>query len=167
MSSSYPKGWPKLSFDVKKKAGFRCEWCRETGQKGPKSRGMVTAHLDQIHSNCERSNLACLCRRCHNRYDSWGISPLLPKTEISRRISFLNTLTLQEVDLLKGLSGKYPEKGRSSAKAFRWSQRVAAVRDTLQQLLTIRGHYKALKNFRPVVRKGVPANWTGYMKLFG
>lgn len=166
--SSYPKGWAKLSADVKKAAGYQCEWCRQKGLPGAKAMGMVTAHLDQIHSNCSPSNLACLCRLCHNHYDSYGVSPLLPKSEIKNRITFLSEKAFRTVGTLKGLAGKYSRTQKADA-SLRWAWEVASVADELKIILNILRHYKSLKHYRPVraLEVVVPATWKGYMNLFG
>ena len=162
---SYPLAWPKISAAVKEAAKYRCEWCRDKGSTKSKAMGMVTGHLDQNQSNCAPENLACLCRRCHNRYDSWGISPLLPKTEISRRVLFLKALSRQVIGDLRALAGHKRPK-----KILEWAQKVAAVSNNLRLVITILNHYQDLKFFYPAKRSRrtfVPPTWVGYMGLFG
>lgn len=168
MSSGYPPGWAKLSESVKVAAGYQCEWCRRKGFVGAKAMGMVTAHLDQVHSNCVPSNLACLCRLCHNHYDSYGVSPLLPKGEIRRRIAFLSDKAMQTVEMLKGLAGKYPRTKKTGAP-LEWAYEVSCVAGELKVILNILQHYRSLRHYSPArtAEAVVPATWKGYMNLFG
>lgn len=60
---------------------FRGEWRNEHGQRMPRHRAvrpelvrvtrvvLTVAHLDHTPENCDESNLAALCQRCHLGYD--------------------------------------------------------------------------------------------------
>ena len=75
MRGAYPREWPLISLTIRALAGFRCEWCgAENGKSHPETGSKVVltvAHLDHDPSHCgDRTNLAALCQRCHNRYDA-------------------------------------------------------------------------------------------------
>lgn len=70
----YPKDWPEISKRIRfGRAGGKCEWCgAEHGKPHPETGSKVVltvAHLDHSPENCEESNLAALCQKCHNSYD--------------------------------------------------------------------------------------------------
>lgn len=70
----YPPTWPEISKHIRvERAHNRCEWCgAENYQPHPEtgSRVILTvAHLDHDPRNCDESNLAALCQRCHLNYD--------------------------------------------------------------------------------------------------
>ncbi len=92
----YPADWPVISARIRERAGDRCEWCGapnlatiyydqagqwhehgsdegmvlwRTGAKGVRV-VLTVAHLDHDPTNCDDSNLAALCQRCHLRYDT-------------------------------------------------------------------------------------------------
>lgn len=162
---SYRKDWAKISNAVKKAAGYRCEWCRKT--RSDKST-MVTAHLDQVKSNCSKENLACLCRLCHNHYDSYGISPLLPRPEVMGRILILEAIAKETVDAIHAMSGRSARwlKGNGSLER---SWEISSSADHLKLLLNVISRYRALRTLKPVRRPGVLVSsaWKGYMNLFG
>lgn len=91
----YPREWKQIADAVRARAGNRCQWCgvrnyrwivrdhagnvsyestvppRAGETQEPAVRIILTvAHLDHRPENCERSNLAALCQRCHNRHDA-------------------------------------------------------------------------------------------------
>lgn len=70
----YPKDWPAISFSIRERAGWKCEWCpAEQGKPHPVTGSKVVltvAHLDHTPENCEPDNLKALCQRCHLRYDA-------------------------------------------------------------------------------------------------
>ena len=90
----YPKDWKAISRRIREREGNCCKWCLapngETIERRPDGswfrhshtgvcmgepcKGVVivltTAHLDHTPENCADDNLASLCQRCHNRYDS-------------------------------------------------------------------------------------------------
>lgn len=72
--SRYPANWKEISAAIRSRANNACEWCgAENGEAHPVTGSKVvltTAHLDHTPENCDPSNLAALCQRCHNRYDA-------------------------------------------------------------------------------------------------
>ncbi|MGH2478059.1 MAG: HNH endonuclease [Ktedonobacteraceae bacterium] len=81
----YPTGWRKISRTIRRVAGYRCEWCG-VPNGAPLASGrlggvvLTVAHLGAPYANgcpgdshdkhdVRRENLACLCQRCHLRYD--------------------------------------------------------------------------------------------------
>jgi hypothetical protein len=77
--SRYPKNWPHISREVRRKACDRCEGspfypdCRAiNGALHPVTDSIVVltvAHLDHQPENCDPDNLRAWCQRCHNTYD--------------------------------------------------------------------------------------------------
>jgi len=69
----YPANWKAISLAIRQCANNRCEECgAENAQPHPitGSRVVLTvAHLDHTPENCDPSNLAAWCQRCHNAYD--------------------------------------------------------------------------------------------------
>jgi hypothetical protein len=81
----YPADWDDISFEVKERAGWRCECAGECGRgthegrcpnrHGAKAYGtgskvvLTTAHLDHTPENCDRANLKAMCQGCHLHYD--------------------------------------------------------------------------------------------------
>lgn len=79
----YPKDWPAISLEVRRRAGGRCEGspaypdCRaENGEEHPVTGSIVVltvAHLNHVPEDCgepgDRLNLKAWCQRCHNTYD--------------------------------------------------------------------------------------------------
>jgi 5-methylcytosine-specific restriction endonuclease McrA len=80
----YPKDWAQIRERIQLRANDKCEWCGVVNYSwiNRKTRELclsdehdavkiicTTAHLDHTPKNCEDSNLAFLCQRCHNRYD--------------------------------------------------------------------------------------------------
>lgn len=71
----YPKDWKQISLRIRmERAGNRCEWCRaENGKPHPVTGSKVVltcAHLDHDPKNCDDTNLAALCQKCHLCYDA-------------------------------------------------------------------------------------------------
>ena len=65
----YPENWDEISREVKEAAGWMCEHCNHPHDP-PAGYTLTTHHLDAIKSNCDRSNLAALCQRCHLRFQN-------------------------------------------------------------------------------------------------
>ena len=72
----YPEDWEEISFEIRKRAGWRCEWCGALkGLRHPITGSFVVltvAHLDHDPTNCDPDNLRALCQRCHSGYDAPG-----------------------------------------------------------------------------------------------
>jgi hypothetical protein len=70
----YPANWKAISLAIRARAGNRCEWCyARNGDPHPCTGSKVVltcAHLDHVPENCDYTNLAALCQRCHLRYDA-------------------------------------------------------------------------------------------------
>lgn len=70
----YPTDWKQISWEVRTKAGNKCELCDAmNGAAHPITGSKVVLtvhHLDFNPANCERYNLIAVCQRCHNRLDS-------------------------------------------------------------------------------------------------
>lgn len=60
----YPSNWPEISYTVKSECNWRCERC-DHPHAPTEGYTLTVHHLDHNPSNCERSNLAALCQRCH------------------------------------------------------------------------------------------------------
>jgi len=63
----YPDNWKEVATKLKDKWDWCCERC---GHGHDKDSGHVLTvhHLDGDKSNCEEWNLACLCQRCHLKF---------------------------------------------------------------------------------------------------
>ena len=76
MAKRYPADWKRRRrFIIQYRAGNRCEWCfAQNGEPHPDTGSMVVltlAHVwDKAPENASLLNLACLCQRCHNRWDA-------------------------------------------------------------------------------------------------
>lgn len=57
----------KLRLAIRKKFDFMCQRC------GKRDRSLDVHHIDGDKSNCDESNLVCLCRSCH-RKEHWRIT---------------------------------------------------------------------------------------------
>jgi hypothetical protein len=85
----YPLNWKEISAHIRHdRAGNKCEWCfAENHQPHPITGSNVVltcAHIvDHRPENCELTNLAALCQRCHNTHDAKH------RAETRRRRSFL------------------------------------------------------------------------------
>lgn len=82
---NYPSNWTKVSRTLRRIARWRCEWCGvEYGSPLSSGRNgkvvLTIAHLGTPYADgtpgnkydthdLRRENLACLCQRCHLRYD--------------------------------------------------------------------------------------------------
>lgn len=62
----YPENWKEITDACKLEAGHKCEWCGIDGEKhNGNGRQLSVHHLNGNPSDCDRSNLAVLCARCH------------------------------------------------------------------------------------------------------
>ena len=81
----YPKNWPEIRENIRKRARDKCEWCgvvnhswinRHTreiclqDEEGTIRVVCTVAHLDHNPENSSEDNLAFLCQKCHNSYDA-------------------------------------------------------------------------------------------------
>lgn len=99
----YPPEWPQISLAIRtERAQGRCEctgWCGATpheegrcealnGHPHPLtgSRVVLTvAHLDHNPANCDPSNLAAACQRCHLAYDAEQHRAQAARTRAAKR----------------------------------------------------------------------------------
>ena len=76
MAPRYPADWAKRRrFIIQYRAQNRCEWCgAENDQPHPDTGGHVVLTLAHVWDKAPESasllNLACLCQRCHLRWDA-------------------------------------------------------------------------------------------------
>ena len=76
MARRYPADWARRRrFIIQYRANNRCEWCSaENGEPHPDTGSMVVLTLAHVWDKAPESasllNLACLCQRCHNRWDA-------------------------------------------------------------------------------------------------
>jgi 5-methylcytosine-specific restriction endonuclease McrA len=61
-TGQYPANWQDIAFEVKARAGWRCEHC---GRRNGPGRVLTVHHLDGDKSNCDQGNLVALCQVCH------------------------------------------------------------------------------------------------------
>ena len=72
----YPSNWAEISRYIRHdRAGNKCEWCFAENHKPHPITGskvvLTTAHIhDHSPENCDLTNLAALCQRCHNGHDA-------------------------------------------------------------------------------------------------
>jgi 5-methylcytosine-specific restriction endonuclease McrA len=70
----YPENWKQISWQIRAKAGNKCEICdAENGKPHPKTGSKVVLtvhHLDFNPKNNLGYNLIALCQRCHIRLDA-------------------------------------------------------------------------------------------------
>ncbi len=65
----YTKNWKEIAYQVKEKAGWKCNQCGhpddyKTGY------GLSVHHLNRIKSDNREENLVALCQRCHLRFEA-------------------------------------------------------------------------------------------------
>ena len=76
MAPRYPSDWARRRrFIIQYRAGNRCEWCgAENGEPHPDTGSIVLLTLAHVWDKAPESasllNLACLCQRCHLRWDA-------------------------------------------------------------------------------------------------
>jgi len=63
-TNDYPKNWPDIAREIKRKANFKCENCGHK-HSPPTGHTLTVHHLDGNKSNCDYTNLVALCQRCH------------------------------------------------------------------------------------------------------
>lgn len=93
----YPPDWPKISRQIRDRAGDRCEGspafpdCRAAnGQPHPVTGSKVVltvGHLDHTPENCGDDNLRAWCQRCHLTYDRDHHARTRLRTRRARRAS--------------------------------------------------------------------------------
>lgn len=71
----YPTDWERIAFEVKEKAGWKCQQCgaqcRKPGEPfDTHKRTLTVHHIDHVPENCEADNLIALCPKCHLRADA-------------------------------------------------------------------------------------------------
>lgn len=71
----YPADWKKIAYDIKEKAGWKCQkcglQCRKPGEPFDTHRRTLTvAHLDHTPENMNEDNLMAMCPKCHLQYDA-------------------------------------------------------------------------------------------------
>jgi 5-methylcytosine-specific restriction endonuclease McrA len=84
--SRYPRYWDRISLYVRKRAGWKCEWCGVAqgtvveGAKRPYKIVLTVAHIGVPYPDgragnphdkmdTRRENLVALCQPCHLRFD--------------------------------------------------------------------------------------------------
>lgn len=88
----YPRHWPAMAQACKDLAGWQCQRCQVPQGRRRKSRrsgNWYRVHLHAAHVDHDPENpaprLACLCERCHGRYDwAWRVYHLA-HAEIERQ----------------------------------------------------------------------------------
>ena len=60
----YPPYWPQLSYKIRKERGWRCEECGRYFLHNKKD--LHLHHINGVKSDCSRSNLRALCKKCHS-----------------------------------------------------------------------------------------------------
>ena len=76
MAPRYPADWARRRrFIIQYRAQNRCEWCAaENGESHPDTGSIVLLTLAHVWDKAPESasllNLACLCQRCHLRWDA-------------------------------------------------------------------------------------------------
>ena len=76
MAPRYPDDWARRRrFIIQYRAQNKCEWCSaENGEPHPDTGSIVVLTLAHVWNKAPESasllNLACLCQRCHNRWDA-------------------------------------------------------------------------------------------------
>ena len=71
----YPIHWSAIAFDVKQRAGWKCQkcgkQCRKPGEKFDTHKNTLTvAHLNHQPMDIRPDNLMAMCAPCHLRYDA-------------------------------------------------------------------------------------------------
>jgi len=71
----YPADWDRIAFNVKEKAGWKCQGCgaqcRRPGEAFDTHRRTLTVHhINHTPEDCREENLIALCAGCHLRADA-------------------------------------------------------------------------------------------------
>ena len=71
----YPANWKEIAFNVKQKAGWKCQRCGKQCRKPGEPldthiRTLTVHHKDHTPENCSDDNLIALCAPCHLRADA-------------------------------------------------------------------------------------------------
>ena len=71
----YPKNWKEIAFEIKQKAGWRCEvcgkQCRRPGEPfDTHKRTLTVAHLNHTPEDVRPENLKAMCAPCHLKNDA-------------------------------------------------------------------------------------------------
>ena len=68
--SGYPKNWNQISAAFRKSRNYTCAICTVCCEA---HQHLVDAHhIISDKSNCDYTNLQCLCKYCHNKQDFHG-----------------------------------------------------------------------------------------------
>ena len=70
----YPADWHRIAFEIKERAGWKCQrcgkQCRKPGEPFDTHRNTLTvAHLNHTPEDVRSENLMAMCAPCHLRYD--------------------------------------------------------------------------------------------------
>lgn len=63
----YPIGWDEIAWEVKTRAGWRCEWCGIGHMADGTSGSCLTVHHPDRNPEEKEARLLALCARCHLR----------------------------------------------------------------------------------------------------
>ena len=103
----YPADWKAISLRIRERAGDRCEFCGAVNREPHPVTGsrvvLTVAHLDHTPSNCEDTNLAALCQRCHLTYDAKHHAKNAKKTRADKKRA--QTGQLELLALIQQLKG--------------------------------------------------------------
>ncbi len=73
----YPLGWKKISYQIRRRDGYKCQWC---GTSVRKVGGWAAHHIDYNVPNCSLWNLITLCDSCHARTNPKAHRPYWERT---------------------------------------------------------------------------------------
>ncbi len=68
--SGYPKDWDKISAEFRKLHNYTCKECGVDCSAHPSL--IDVHHIDRDKSNCDSSNLQCLCKYHHSKQPQHG-----------------------------------------------------------------------------------------------
>ncbi len=82
----YPSNWARISYQVRRRAGWKCEMCgAAAGGKNPRTGSKVVLtvhHINGDPTDNRRANLLALCQEHHNRLDQPFRRPRPAKGEL-------------------------------------------------------------------------------------
>lgn len=150
--SPYPPEWAAISKQIRYgRAHNRCEWCdARNGEPHPVTGGVVrlaVAHLGarkadgsmgdkHDKADVRPENLACLCQRCHLRYDK--ADHLATRLRISRRKAERLNAVLEELDL--SMYAEWRNPGSTGKSLAQWlTEEQAAIAPFKRRKRTMRG----------------------------